>query len=295
MNRDTSSTNTPQAGSWSSTMWLLLSRGTSRASGMCEASVRESSKSFIRSSTECRIKVGIVSRGRSSVASARTRCCRALNSDVGRDRHPLELVEPGHLLLGRARDHQRGEHPPELRGRPRPADLDDPVDGLLHLEVLARRVRHRGGVRAVEDDPGDAVGMGGDVADRHRPALGHRHHREPVDPAVLDHGLQVADPGLEREVLDVAVGQAVPAFVVPDHRGHLTEVAQEVPPHRALPVVLQVAEPAGRDHQRRPGAVHGVRDPHAVGGAAEPHVLVRPSRCSPPAQDRRGTTISHLV
>ena len=109
---------------------------------------------------------------------------------------------------------------------------------------------------------------------------------------MLDHGLQVADPGLEREVLDVAVGQAVAALVVPDHRGHLAEVAQEVPPHRALPVVLQVAEPAGRDHQRRPGAVHGVRDPHAVGGAAEPNVLVRAADPRHPAIVDRGIRVS---
>ena len=59
-------------------------------------------------------------------------------------RDPLELVEPGHLLLGRARDHQRGEHPPELRRRPLPADLDDLVDRLAHRQVLGRRVGHRG-------------------------------------------------------------------------------------------------------------------------------------------------------
>ena len=53
------------------------------------------------------------------------------------------------------------------------------------------------------------------------------------------------------------------------------EVGQEVTPHRAVPVVLEMAEPARGDEERRAGAVHGIRDPHAVGGPAEPDLLRR--------------------
>ena len=63
------------------------------------------------------------------------------------------------------------------------------------------------------------------------------------------------------------------------HGRHPAELDQEVPPHRALPVVLEVAQPAGVDDQRRAFAVGGVRDADTIGRTAEPD-LVRLSTCA---------------
>jgi hypothetical protein len=97
---------------------------------------------------------------------------------------------------------------------------------------------------------------------------------------VVDHRLEIGDPGLQPEVVDVPVGQPVPAFVVADDGGDLAQVVEEMTPDRTLPVVLQMAEPTGGDDQRRPRAVPGIGDPDAVTGPAEPQFLRRrrPSR-----------------
>ena len=79
--------NTGHAGSSSSTMWLLLSRATSRAPGMCAARYRASSKSFIWSPRLCRTSVGRSSSARQP--ASRRRACAAARGDggLGRDRH----------------------------------------------------------------------------------------------------------------------------------------------------------------------------------------------------------------
>ena len=194
---------------------------------------------------------------------------------VGARRDPLQVVEPPHLRLGGVGNHQRGEHPPELRVRPGPADFDHLLVGLVELAVLRAGERHRGGVAAVEQQPGDPLGMPHGIHDGDRTTLGHAHEREPVVPRRLHDRLEVADACLQAVVLDVPVGQAMPALVVAHDRGELAELSEEVPPHRALPVELQVAEPARRDDQRRAGPVDRVGNPHPVGGPAEPDGLRR--------------------
>ena len=191
----------------------------------------------------------------------------------GGDRLPLQLVEPAHLLLRGVRDHHRGEHPPELRGRPLPADRDQCLERVVEGDLLGGRSGHRSGVAAVEHQPAQPLGVARGVLDRDRPALRHRQQREPVEPGMVSDRFQVLDPSLQRVVGDVAVGQAVAALVEPDHGRHLAQLDQVVAPHRALPVELQVAEPAGVEQQRWPGAVDGVRDRGAIGRVAETQVL----------------------
>jgi hypothetical protein len=67
----------------------------------------------------------------------------------------------------------------------------------------------------------------------------------------------------------------VTPFVIADDGRDPAELDEVMTPDRALPVELQVAQPARVDQQRRAGAVHGVRDPDAVGGAGEADVLHR--------------------
>ena len=78
---------------------------------------------------------------------------------------------------------------------------------------------------------------------------------EPVEPGRVDDRLEVREARGEREVVDVPVGHPEAPLVVAEHRRHRPEVLEEVPPDRALPVVLEVAQPAGGDDERRPRAV----------------------------------------
>ena len=63
--------------------------------------------------------------GRAAGSRSITSACAALapggDGVLGRHRDPLELVEPAHLLLGGAGDHQRREHPPERPSRAAPS------------------------------------------------------------------------------------------------------------------------------------------------------------------------------
>ena len=191
---------------------------------------------------------------------------------LGVGRGALQLVHPLHLLLGRVRDERVGEHAAEQRIGARPSRADHREERRLVLRVVTWPCRRRHA--AVEHHPGDPLG----VRVRRRPArpgaTRHPEHSEPIQPGGLDQGLEVRQPAFEREVLDVPVGQPEAPLVVPHDGGDVTEVVQEVPPHRALPVVLKVAEPARHDQQRRTGAVPRPSQPDAVVGSAEPDLLV---------------------
>ena len=106
--------------------------------------------------------------------------------------------------------------------------------------------RHRRRVAAVEGESGQPLRVPGGVLDRHRTALRHGQQREPVESCVVSDSLQVGDPGVEAVVGDAPVGQSVTSLVEPDHRGHLAELDQVVPPHRALPVELKVRRASTR-------------------------------------------------
>src|SRR4051794_30387309 len=86
--------------------------------------------------------------------------------------------------------------------------------------------------------------------------------------------MEVFKSRVQREVVDIPVGQTEAALVVADDGGDTAEVIEKVPPHRALPVVLQVAEPARDDDKRWTGAMNRVGDPRAIGRATEPDRLL---------------------
>lgn len=117
--------------------------------------------------------------------------------------------------------------------------------------------------------------MAGGVGHRHRPALGHSHEREALEPERFDDGFQIGHPGVEGEIADLPVGKPAAAFVVPDEGVATRQVAHPVPPHRALNVVAEVGHPVGGPDQRWPFAGDRVRQPDPVGGAAERDVLTR--------------------
>ena len=97
----------------------------------------------------------------------------------------------------------------------------------------------------------DALGMAHRIGDGHGAALRDAEQREPVEAGRLDHALEVAHEGVERDVVDVPVGQAVAARVVADQPVLGGERLQQMAPDRALPIVFQMIEPVGGLEQRR--------------------------------------------
>jgi hypothetical protein len=111
------------------------------------------------------------------------------------------------------------------------------------------------------------------VGDRDRAALRHPHEGELLEPGRLDDGLEIGDAGFEAVVGRAGVGEAMAALVVAHDVRDRAEVLEEVPPHRAFPVELEVTEPAGRDDERRSCAVARPCDARAVGRPAEAELL----------------------
>ena len=97
-----------------------------------------------RSPVAWRMSVGAVIRWRSSAMSTGLAADPARDGVLRRGRHPLEVVEPAHLLLGRVRDEARREDPAEDRILLGPADPDHaPVGLLLGQAVAVADDRHR--------------------------------------------------------------------------------------------------------------------------------------------------------
>ena len=112
-------------------------------------------------------------------------------------------------------------------------------------------------------------------------AARHPEQREPLQPGRGQDRLEIADARLEREIIDGPIGHPEAALVVADDRRDLAELIEEVPPDRALPVVLEVAEPARDDDQRRPAAVDRVRQTQAVLPPTESDLLFEGGRDRP--------------
>ncbi len=69
-------------------------------------------------------------------------------------------------------------------------------------------------VRTEEDQTGDSFGMPGRVRDGDGSALRNAKQREAFETEIVDDGLQILNPRLEREVVDVAIRQSTASLVV---------------------------------------------------------------------------------
>ncbi len=174
--------------------------------------------------------------------------CDAAGHGVrGRRRHPLKIVEPAHLLLGRVRDEPLREDATEVRILLRPPDADHAAVRLfLHL-VVRRQGDRLATDGAVEDQPAHTLRVRDRVGHGNGGAAGHSQHREAVQSGRVQDRFEVADTRLDREIIYVPIGHPETALVITDDRGDVAELVEEMSPHRALPVVLEVAQPARDD------------------------------------------------
>src|SRR5437870_714735 len=108
------------------------------------------------------------------------------------------------------------------------------------------------------------------------PALRDAHQHKFVYTRGVDHGLQIMHPGLERNVPDLPVGDAIAAFIVADDRVMFAQFAEPVPPHRAVPLKIQVVQPIRGLYERVPRPRRRIRDAYTVARDAESNFLARP-------------------
>ena len=85
----------------------------------------------------------------------------------------------------------------------------------------------------------------------------------------VGHCLEIAQIGIERQVLDRPVRQAATATVVSRHGVILLHLEQSRTPNRALPVEFKMVEPRRDLDQRRAAAARGVGNANPVRGPAE--------------------------
>ncbi len=145
---------------------------------------------------------------------------------------------------------------------------------MVPAQVLVATTGPALGEATVEDEVADSLRVPHRVGDRDGTALGDAEQREALEARGVDDGLEVADEGVEGDVVTVPVGQAVAALVVAQQRVALGQPADHVPPDRALPVELQVVQPVGGLDERGPLPGGRPGNAGAVGGRAEPDLLL---------------------
>src|SRR4051812_26955897 len=79
--------------------------------------------------------------------------------------------------------------------------------------------------------------------------------------------------GVQRVIGDLPIGQTTAPLVVSHEGRECAEVLEQVPPDRALPVELEMTEPAGDVDERRSLTVDRIGKPDAVSRSQEADVL----------------------
>ena len=262
-------------------MWLRLGSDTSWQPGISVASSRAVESGTRRSSRECSSSVGHVHlRGDRRDVDARERLEEA-HGVVRRGRAPLQLVELLPLLTGAVGEELRREHLAERRvvaSPPDPGDLE--VERGLAGAAPRWSPGRAGPARRRRRGPGCVTRSGCRAAKATATAAPCEtpEQREAVEPDGVDDELEVVDPVVEAEVVDVPVRQPAAPLVVADQRAAVGEALQPVPPDRVLEVVVEVGQPVGRLDEHRPRAHRGVGDAGAVGRRAEADRLVQRDR-----------------
>ena len=153
-----------------------------------------------------------------------------------------ELVEPADLRFAAAGDEARREDLAEHRILLAPADPHQLQHGaVLALALRIAALRPSAGVATVENHPRDPLRMARGVGDADRRAGRDPEQRERlVDSRGGHHGLEIAEPAVERQLVDVPVRQPAAALVPAQESEVLAEEADPVPPDRALQLVLEM-------------------------------------------------------
>src|SRR5215467_12707186 len=113
------------------------------------------------------------------------------------------------------------------------------------------------------------------VGNRDGAALRNPKQRKLLYSGRLDNAFEVAYEGVERNVIELPIGQAVAARIVPDQPVLGSEDMQQVTPDRALPVIFEMIEPIGGFDQRRTPSCERIGNADSIGRGAEVNLLWR--------------------
>ena len=180
------------------------------------------------------------------------------------------------MLLGCPSGHERlAEDVSECRVGVSPADADkrEQCLGLLAFTGGEIAFQPPAGVRAVEDQLGNAFRVENGISEGNRTALGDAEQREAVEPSGVDHGLEVEDGRREREVRYVPIREATAALVIANQGVVASQLLEPVVPDRALPIELEVRHPVRGFDQGLPPAMHGIGDTDTIRGRAKADLL----------------------
>ena len=106
-------------------------------------------------------------------------------------------------------------------------------------------------------------------------ALATADESELVKADGCDEFLEVRERALEGKVVDIPVGEAAAALVIPKQSVVAHDVREPVPAIRVLPFKVEVVEPIDGTHQGRTASADGVGKSHAVAGGEELDLLLR--------------------
>ena len=193
----------------------------------------------------------------------------------GRSTRPLEPGEPGQVLSRGIGDERPGQRlQPEAPVRPHQRDDRLPDLGGRQVRAAgAHPVHHErlGPVRVPRRD-----------RRRELPALRGTEQAEAPGTHRVGHRQCRGHLAVERQVDPVALGQAAPGLVVPDHGEPLSQAREEGAEGEQFQLPVEMGDPAGIAQQRRPRARCRVSDT-ARGRVAVPDPRPHPSRLAPAA------------
>ena len=182
-----------------------------------------------------------------------------------RRRLQTQIVEPAQLLVSSLRNEPGRKHLAKDRivAAPQRRKADD---GFVHLGRLFVAASQRTARKtAAQDHSRDTFGVACRVRNADGRAMRHAEQRERfLHAGGVDDLLEIPDAAIHRQIADVPVGHAAATLVVADVAVVIAQKAGPVVPYRTLEVMLEVGQPGGRLHQRRPRARLRPREPSAV-------------------------------
>jgi hypothetical protein len=195
---------------------------------------------------------------------------------LGRGGPPLQVVELLPVGAGAVGQELRREYLAEggvVTAPADPGEIEIECGGSPFL-VVHGPDRSSPGIGRAQDELGDPLRVPGGVGHCDGTALGHAQQRKPFEPKGFDHGLEIRDPGIEREVPGLPIREPA-ALVVANELVSQGQVAHPVSPHRALDVVPEMRHPVRRADQGWSLPGDRVCQAHPVGRATERDVLTR--------------------
>src|ERR1700745_2135145 len=95
-----------------------------------------------------------------------------------------------------------------------------------------------------------ALGMPCGVSDRDCASLRMPEQRKLAQSGSIDNRLQIMDPGLEGDILDIPLRESIAAAIVAQNTVIPGDISYPVPPDRALPFEVEMIEAIRDFHQR---------------------------------------------